>query len=47
MSSNKKILDIHENFLKNKFFSTFSRWPQYDLLFNDIKYLAKKLKKKS
>ena len=45
MSSDKKILDIHENFLKKQVFFTFSKWPQYDLLFNDIKYLAKKLKK--
>ena len=43
---NKKLL-IHEKYLKEEIFFTDKKWPQYNLLINDIKILSKKTKKNS
>ena len=43
---NKK-LKLHENYLKNNIFFCKKKWPQYNLLINDIKLLSKKTNKKS
>ena len=40
-------LNTHENFLKKKIFFTNTKWPHFDLLFNDIKKLSKSIKRKS
>jgi len=42
----KKLL-IHEKYLKEKIFFSEKKWPQYNLLINDIKLLSKKTKKNS
>ena len=40
-------LNQHENFLKKKVFFTETKWPHFNLLFNDIKKLSKVTKKNS
>lgn len=42
--SNK--IRIHENILKKEIFFNSSKWPHFDLLFEDIKSIAKKAKSK-
>lgn len=42
----KKLL-IHEKFLRKNIFFSNNKWPQYNLLIDDIKSLSKKLKKNS
>ena len=42
----KKISLIeHEKFLKKKIFFTEKKWPHFNLIFDDIKILSKKMKK--
>ena len=44
----KKIsLDEHEKFLKKNIFFTETKWPHFNLVFDDIKSLSKSIKKKS
>ena len=44
----KKIsLDEHEKFLKKNIFFTETKWPHFNLVFDDIKSLSKAIKKKS
>jgi len=45
---NKEISLIeHEKFLKNTIFFTKKKWPHFNLIFDDIKKLSKKVKKNS
>ncbi len=37
-------LNQHENYLKKKVFFTETKWPHFNLLFNDIKKLSKLIK---
>jgi len=46
MFKNSKILNDHENYLRKNLFFTSNKWPQYNLLFEDIKKISRKLKKK-
>jgi len=44
----KKIsLDEHEKFLKKKIFFTKTKWPHFNLIFDDLKNFSKKIKKNS
>tara|TARA_B110001450_G_scaffold239118_1_gene246688 strand:- start:3496 stop:4278 length:783 start_codon:yes stop_codon:yes gene_type:complete len=45
----KKIVSLieHEKFLKKTIFFTEKKWPHFNLIFDDIKNLSKKMKKKS
>ena len=45
MDNYKKRLDEHEKVLKEEIFFTKQKWPHFDLLFKDIKYLSKKFHK--
>ena len=45
MNYNKKKIEEHEKTLKEEIFFTKSKWPHFDLLFEDIKKLSKKLSK--
>ena len=45
MDYNKKKIEEHEKTLKEEIFFTKSKWPHFDLLFEDIKKLSKKLSK--
>ena len=47
MFSNSKILKDHEDYLRKNLFFTDNKWPQYNLLFNDVKKISKRLKKKT
>ena len=38
-------IDDHENYLRNNIFYTNNKWPQYNLLIDDIKTLSKNTKK--
>ncbi len=42
----KRLLN-HEKYLRKKIFFSNTKWPQYNLLINDIKLLSKKTKKNS
>ncbi len=46
MFSNSKILKDHEEYLRKNLFFTSNKWPQYNLLFKDVKKISKRLKKK-
>ena len=37
-------LNQHENYLKKEVFFTETKWPHFNLLFNDIKKLSKLIK---
>ena len=44
----KKIsLDEHEKFLKKQVFFTKTKWPHFNLIFDDLKNFSKKIKKNS
>ena len=44
MNFNKHSLKAHEKVLKGDFF-TKTKWPHFDLLFEDIQYFSKNSKK--
>ena len=41
------ILKDHEKALKENVFFTKTKWPHFELLFKDINFISKKIKKKS
>ena len=45
----KKIISLidHENFLKREVFFTEKKWPHFNLIFNDLKKISKKMKANS
>ena len=45
MNSVKKDLILHEKILRNEIFFTETKWPHFNLLFEDIKKLSNKLPK--
>lgn len=40
----KENIKLHERILKKEVFFNKEKWPHFDLLFNDIKKIAKKTK---
>ena len=46
VKENNLNLKNHEKYLRKDLFLTDTKWPQYNLLFEDIKRLAKIFKKK-
>ena len=45
MNFNKHSLKAHEKVLKEEIFFTKTKWPHFDLLFEDIQYFSKKIAK--